>query len=109
MFWFGEPWPSETLRAPVCENDLLRKPVPVGAECTWCTELIEEYDSGTFYTNGAVTHKECGLRAVVGPIAFLEGRCTHAGGTDPCHDETLTSRQDALHVWSWVHQHGRLG
>ena len=28
MNWFGEPWPSAELRAPVCDDDALRIPAP---------------------------------------------------------------------------------
>lgn len=46
MKWFGEPWPSEELRASVCEDDTQRIPVPVGEECTLCTEEIMQNDRG---------------------------------------------------------------
>lgn len=46
MKWFGEPWPSAELRASVCEDDADRVPVPVGEECTLCTEDILEGDRG---------------------------------------------------------------
>lgn len=37
MQWFGEPWPSAELRAPVCEDDSLRvPPPPPGEECVLC-------------------------------------------------------------------------
>jgi hypothetical protein len=47
MRWFGEPWPSAELRAPVCEDDAERMPVPVGSACLHCNELIDENDRGT--------------------------------------------------------------
>lgn len=35
--WFGEPWPSAELRAPVCEDDADRvPPPPPGEECVLC-------------------------------------------------------------------------
>lgn len=37
MKWFGEPWPSEELRAPVCEDDAERTdPPPPGTQCSLC-------------------------------------------------------------------------
>jgi len=37
MNWFGEPWPSAELRAPVCEDDTLRIPnPPVWELCVLC-------------------------------------------------------------------------
>lgn len=46
MRWFGEPWPRADYRAPACEDDDLRVPVPVGKECVFCGEPIEEGDRG---------------------------------------------------------------
>ena len=37
MNWFGSPWPSEELRAPVCDDDALRIPSPPDWElCILC-------------------------------------------------------------------------
>ncbi|HJW01372.1 MAG TPA: hypothetical protein VJ617_19960 [Arthrobacter sp.] len=39
MNWFGEPWPSAELRAPVCEDDKLRIPSPpVWELCVLCNQ-----------------------------------------------------------------------
>jgi hypothetical protein len=39
MKWFGEPWPSAELRAPVCEDDAERVPPPPPGEiCALCDE-----------------------------------------------------------------------
>ena len=46
MKWFGPAWPSEDLRAAVCEDDSNKVPTPVGQECTLCTEDILEGDRG---------------------------------------------------------------
>lgn len=106
--WFGEPWPSADYRAPICEDDNLRIPVPVGEFCVWCQEPIVENDRGTCMMgmNADETwqrmyaHIECGFMNVTGPIAFHEGRCKHAGGADPCHDPNMTYRQEALLRWA---------
>jgi hypothetical protein len=107
--WFGDPWPTELLRAPVCEDDTQRVPVPVGATCFWCDDLIDEDDRGSFMgtMDGPVPiHIECSMRSVMGPVAYLEGRCTHAGGTEDCYVEGQTKRQDALATWAWLQENG---
>jgi hypothetical protein len=72
MHWFGEPWPSAELRAPVCEDDSLRvPPPPPGEECILCGHPIEPGDrgivmpharyvgSGMFSTELRYNHIEC--------------------------------------------------
>lgn len=47
MKWFGSPWPSEELRAPVCEDDADRvPPPPPGEDCILCGQVIEEGAQG---------------------------------------------------------------
>jgi hypothetical protein len=46
MRWFGEPWPSEQLRAPVCQLDELRVATPVGERCLFCPAVIGPDDQG---------------------------------------------------------------
>jgi hypothetical protein len=63
MTWFGKPWPSDRLRALVCEDENERAPTPIGASscrwrrgpglfspqpatCLWCGEPIIEDDRG---------------------------------------------------------------
>lgn len=113
--WFGDPWPSERLRAPVCEDDTQRVPVPVGATCFWCDDLIDEDDRGTYMGHLAADgtscsrpiHVECSMRSVMGPVAYLEGRCTHAGGTEDCHVEGQSLRESALATYEWLQTHER--
>jgi hypothetical protein len=107
MRWFGEPWPSAELRAPICEDDSLRIPVPVGAQCLWCSELIEEGDRGEeighLEEGWRYAHRECCFRQVVGGPGHIQRRCTCCGGTeDP--DLDMTPRQAALWVWHWYDQ-----
>ena len=78
MHWWGDPWPSEHIRAPICENDELRIPTPVGLPCMWCEELIQMGDRGEDMVvvmpdneNGVVAktaymHLECQFRQVMG-------------------------------------------
>ena len=79
MKWFGEPWPSAELRAPVCEDDADRMPVPVGEPCARCQRPFGARDRGVaipFVTGGldweAVQiqeiyhHIRCFLAGVIG-------------------------------------------
>lgn len=94
--WFGEPWPSAELRAPVCEDDTLRVPVPLGYHCQHCIRAFADDDQGIVmaYTGPIVddivftvavddgtplahsqlvvaAHLECFLRSILGPAAAL--------------------------------------
>lgn len=52
-------------------------------------------------------HRECQLRAVLGGIDHLEGRCEYTGHCEKLRAEAGRSyREDALAVWAWVEQHG---
>jgi hypothetical protein len=46
MRWYGSPWPSAELRAPICEDDAYRVSTPVGAICLRCERPIRAGDSG---------------------------------------------------------------
>jgi len=104
--WFGAPWPSEELRAPVCEDDTLRVPTPIGWLCALCDERIASVDRGTFIyavsddRPGRVqpVHVECSYRSVMGGIGHQKRTCTCFGGKDD-PDMGLTRRQSALEVW----------
>jgi hypothetical protein len=111
MQWFGEPWPSETARAPVCEDDTLRIPTPVGETCLWCDETIVDGDRGELMpvmrslegpAEVAYGHIECQFRQVMGGPAHLDGgHCRHCGGPEDPEDPDLglSAREAALVVW----------
>lgn len=40
MRWFGEPWPSADLRAPICDDDRYRVEPPLGHPCLGCGSPI---------------------------------------------------------------------
>lgn len=44
--WFGEPWPSAELRAPVCEYESDHVRTPVGQSCLFCEQSIILGDRG---------------------------------------------------------------
>lgn len=103
MHWFGEPWPRPEWRAPICEDDALRIPTPVGQKCILCDEEIVEGDRGTQYANGPFAHAECGLRSVTGNHLHVAGMCRHTGD---CNDlSNLSYRDEAKLVWAMqVHE-----
>lgn len=107
--WFGEPWPREDYRAPVCEDDRYRIDVPVGQPCLMCSETIEEGDRGVrmgsvyMADDGTPTaalgyvHAECNLRSVTGNHLHVAGMCRHTG--DCVDTSTLSYREEAKLVW----------
>jgi hypothetical protein len=100
--WFGEPWPSAKDRAPACEDDNDRIPVPVGQPCVWCHELIIESDCGEVIGTPegiGFVHIECSMRQVMGGPAHILKicRCCQGGTEDP--DMGYTPREAALLVW----------
>lgn len=72
MKWFGEPWPSEELRAAVCEDDRMRVPTPVGEECTLCTEDILEGDRGVVLAHLSLDDTDPHLSKVEQRAAHLD-------------------------------------
>lgn len=107
--WFGEPWPRPDWRAPVCEDDANRIPVPLGSTCFQCGELIDEDDQGCAYpsvvagpdgepvSGGLIyDHRECGMRSILGCSAHLRGEG---------HDHDLPYREDARRVMAWIEEH----
>lgn len=84
MRWFGEPWPTTELRAPVCEDDAYRVVVPIGKPCLACEKPIKLGDQGIvtaasqgikgsfvlgediYHRTVAAYHLECFLRSILG-------------------------------------------
>ena len=94
--WFGPTWD-----APV--NDGRHVATPVGQLCLWCTEPIEDGDSGVIQPYLAevgrpptlvAQHRNCFLRSVLGSVGHLNGQCSCSGGNhgDP---PGMTRRQAA--------------
>ena len=112
VHWFGSPWPGTVLRAPVCDDDRYRIPVPVGSSCCFCAEPIDEKDRGLRYSGSIVmdqeagapapgpipyAHAECHLRSIAGNMAHLDGRCHHVGQCNEMSSQTY--REEARDVW----------
>ena len=73
MKWFGNPWPSDELRAAVCEDDEQKIPVPLGEECMFCQNLFEAEDQGVTMPHISIggpttssAHIDCLIRSVGG-------------------------------------------
>lgn len=114
--WFGEPWPSADERAPVCEDDKQRVPVPVGHACLFCTVEIHDGDQGSYVgrladgPDGWVVastdpvHRECQLRTVIGGAGHLASAPHEPGTCDT--DGGLSRYRSAKLVQRWVDQMG---
>lgn len=78
MKWFGRRWDSPAY------EDMPQIPAPVGAECLYCRELVDEEDAGLSIPHvksrteveTAYMHAECWLRAAIGSVDHLDGNCT---------------------------------
>ena len=108
--WFGEPWPRPDWRAPVCEDDALRIPVPVGETCYLCVKPIEETDRGQemfgIDADGNVEgpmyhHIECILRNTQGCFDLVS--TGKAWTPDHVCSGADDYREDALRVWAFLH------
>jgi len=114
--WFGDPWPTDELRASVCESPNDRVGTPEGERCLWCEEPIAENDRGIIMpcivlgldgnpkSELRPCHVECNVRQVVGSMNHINGNCLCTGQAEAA--STLSVREDALAVWDWVQSHG---
>lgn len=96
--YFGDPWPSD-----LCDSSE-QIPVPVGAPCQRCGEVIEQGDQGVMYSNGPVAHRNCFLRSILGSVAHIEKRCScYVEGAEEGDPPGLTKREGAnaaVAVWA---------
>ena len=84
--WFGEPWPSDELRAPICEDEHFHCATPVGQTCVNCERYILSTDQGVVMAASpevgdayliplgggdnrwvVASHLECFLLSILGP------------------------------------------
>jgi hypothetical protein len=92
MEFFGEPYPTRLLPAPIYE-DISEVPTPIGLLCFSCDELIEDGDRGFIQSCVIRTdehgeyvhtrepiHHECHMRSVVGSVKHQRGECGCATG-----------------------------
>ena len=103
MRWFGTSW-----GAPLNE-DCPQVPVPVGAMCLWCSEIVAEHETGVIYSNGPVAHFECFLRQTYGSVGHQRGLCSCNGGPGTMNDPPdMTKRQAArAAVYEFERNHPR--
>lgn len=115
ILYFGEPWDAPIFGADVSQE----VSTPVGEGCRYCTEEIVEGDRGHMqvalmattrdgehigarYTSLPI-HRECQLRAVLGGLDHVEGRCEYTGHCNDLREAAGRSlREDALAVWDWA-------
>lgn len=97
--YFGRRWNAPAF------DDAVRVPVPFGATCLYCSELVDDTDSGLMQVvvfaagpRDEAVHIECHLRSILGSVAHLEHRCSCFGGED---HEVLT-REGARAVVRWL-------
>jgi hypothetical protein len=108
--FFGTRWD-----APMLDN-AEPVPTPIGWACLHCGEPVVDGDQGvmraclTSLDDGTAAgrwrpaHRECDLRAMVGSVAHLEGRCScHDGQTD--ETEGSSWRQQGRDVMAWLNEH----
>jgi hypothetical protein len=113
MRWFGpRPWPDEDNPAPVCADDTLRIPIPVGEQCLWCQQKftaescgedmasVEQDKNGDLVNRQRYLHIECAVRQVLGGPAHIQGTCSCQGGTD---DPDLGMPPYEAAQWVWRH------
>lgn len=76
-------------------------------KCDWCEENIAEGERCESVI-GANFHRECAVRAIMGGLNHLLGRCTCCGGSEPPDPPHLTTREAALAaVNEWRKQRNR--
>jgi hypothetical protein len=80
--WFGEPWPSAELRAPVCEDEADRvPPPPPGEECVLCGRGFKPDAQGVAFPHFPgvgdwqvrYSHIDCLIGNVTGEGSFALG------------------------------------
>lgn len=99
--FFGARWGSPAF------EDAVEVAVPVGRPCLLCGALLVASDRGCF--QGCVrmvdgepvgsiepTHLGCHLRAVLGNVHHLSGRCRHVGGCNEVERDSLFEQGQAV-------------
>ena len=69
--WFGDPWPSDDLRAPVCEDDEYHFDVPVGYRCFHCEQEIGPDDQGIIMAWSAPEVENVSFYIIIDGLDYL--------------------------------------
>lgn len=100
--YFGERWDAPAF------DDAREVPTPVGEICGYCEEAVAEGDSGILMTfleslgaRQRPVHIECWLRAALGDICHLDGRCTCFDAENGEHDDRPW-REQGRATMEWV-------
>jgi hypothetical protein len=100
--WFGPPWPSEAVRAPVCQSDAWKINTPVGERCILCQTPIREGERGELFADGSPVHIECSFRSVTGNLTHVLGNCHHVGECNQIDQRPY--RVQAVEVWNYYQE-----
>lgn len=109
MARFGRAWPDPIAVATSSVS------TPVGQRCVYCRESFALGDQGLLMPStrrpgeallpGArPVHRECRLRAAVGSVAHLEGRCPCGGGAVTADEGEW--REQGRATLGWLRRHG---
>jgi hypothetical protein len=107
--YFGQRWD-----APLLDGDTVQIDVPLGKACMFCDEPITAEDrglmrpairnvGGELVATQEPAHMECDLRAGLGSLAHVEGRCTCAGARRT-EEFAGTDREEALAVLAHINR-----
>ena len=89
-------WRSEAESIRGCATYVKYEVRPLIDRCVHCEEGFTPEDVCIPYANGPVAHKNCAMRALIGSVAHIEGRCSCViPGAIEGDDPALTTRQAA--------------
>lgn len=110
-YYYGRKWD-----APVTDDAILMDEALVNAlfpqPCDFCKEPVTAEDD-IMLTPGICAHTECELRAILGDVQHLEGRCLCSRGSgnevtyESDHYETYREGAKAALQWLIDHKRGR--
>jgi hypothetical protein len=99
--FFGDRWDAPQV------DDATQVNTPVGRQCLYCAEPVEQDDRGLlrYYSLGtppAPVHMECDLRMSLGSVAHLEGRCSC--NCQYAATSSKTFREQARETLAWINR-----
>ena len=110
MYYSGRRWDAPMMDgATHVDEEFFAMAVSVAnTECPICQEPLI-YGENILLTPMQVAHVECEIRAVLGDVAHMEGRCICSGRGDERteEDDNKTYRQSSLDAVQWMVDHNR--